>query len=264
MTIKAWEIYDLLLDHAQCDDPVDQLLIGLTWTLAQIGSPDRIGLSMSPVQHSRLLTWPGTLSGRSASEISGWVKHWDPHEAVAGMAVINALINTQKNEIINQAESRISDTQLHTNGVPANLGVFEYFLPEIMDKNVAVIGRYPGLERYEQQMKMTVLERIPQGSDLPDPACEYVLPESDWVFITASSIPNKTFPRLIDLSKDATVVLMGPGTPWLDDLKYLGVNYLAGVVVTDQTKLKQTVMEGGGRRIFETGVCYQIRQINNK
>lgn len=263
MTVKAWEIYDLLIDHAQCDDPVDQLMIGLTWTLAQIGSPTRIGLSMSPVQHSRLLTWPGTLSGRSVREISSWVKHWDPHEAVTGMAVINALINGQYN-VNNRAENSISDTPVATSGVPANLGVFEYFLPEITGKKVAVIGRYPDLERYEQQVKMTVLERTPQGSDLPDPACEYVLPASDWVFITASSIPNKTFPRLLELSKDATVVLMGPGTPWLDDLKQLGVNYLAGVVVTDETRLKQTVMEGGGRRIFETGVRYQIRQISNK
>ncbi|KMW69842.1 Rossmann-like domain-containing protein [Limnoraphis robusta] len=72
---------------------------------------------------------------------------------------------------------------------------------------------------------------------------------------------NKTFPRLAELSKDATLVLMGPTLPWLSELAEMGVNYLAGVRIINPQALRQTVAEGGGTRIFETGVQYCIQQI---
>jgi hypothetical protein len=93
---------------------------------------------------------------------------------------------------------------------------------------------------------------------LPDTAAEYLLPEAEWVFITASSIPNKTFPRLAELSRDATTVLMGPTTPWLPELKHFGIDYLAGVEVADPDALRQTIAEGGGVRVFDEGVRYRI------
>jgi len=64
---------------------------------------------------------------------------------------------------------------------------------------------------------MQVLERQPGPGDLPDPMAEYLVPEADWVLLTAISIPNKTFPRLAELSHDAKLVLMGPTVPWLEE-----------------------------------------------
>jgi uncharacterized protein (DUF4213/DUF364 family) len=54
---------------------------------------------------------------------------------------------------------------------------------------------------------------------------------------------------------------MGPTLPWLSELAEMGVNYLAGVRVINPQALRQTVAEGGGTRIFETGVQYCIQQI---
>jgi len=108
---------------------------------------------------------------------------------------------------------------------------------------------------------MKVLERQPGMGDLPDPACEYLLPEAEWVFIT-SSITNKTFPRLAALSRDAVSVLMGPTTPWLPELRHFGIDYLAGVEIGDPKALRQTVAEGGGVRIFDAGVCYRIAPLS--
>jgi hypothetical protein len=107
---------------------------------------------------------------------------------------------------------------------------------------------YPSLRLYRQ----------PAPGDLPDTACEYLLPEAEWVFITASSIPNKTFPRLAELSRNAVSVLMGPTTPWLPDLYHFGIDYLAGVEIADNETLRQTVAEGGGVRIFDAGIRYRI------
>ncbi|MBN2702219.1 MAG: hypothetical protein JXR29_12305, partial [Methylothermaceae bacterium] len=136
--------------------------------------------------------------------------------------------------------------------------LFDYFLPRLQGKRVAVVGRYPGLERYAESLDLIVLERNPGAGDLPDPACEYVLPEAEWVFLTGSSLPNKTFPRLAELSRNANLVLMGPTVPWLTELRDFGVDFIAGTQVVDEAALRRIVAEGGGTRIFGAGVGYRV------
>ena len=38
---------------------------------------------------------------------------------------------------------------------------------------------------------------------MPDPACEYILSEQDVVIMTATTLINKTMPRLLALSRNA-------------------------------------------------------------
>jgi Uncharacterized conserved protein len=78
------------------------------------------------------------------------------------------------------------------------------------------------------------------------------------VFLTASSITNKTFPRLAELAQHATTVLMGPTVPWLPELHEFAIDYLAGVEVVDPIKLCRTAAEGGGVRIFDDALRYRI------
>lgn len=242
--MNSRSIYELLLERANDETPIEEIIIGLTWTYCQA---DGIGLCMSPAIPTRTLPWPGTLVGRSIASLAPWVQSWNAYEATIGLAVINASIN-RRSTLIEQAEP------IGT----GNLAVFERFLPLIHGQKVAVIGRYPGLARYEEQVELTVIERQPIDRDLPDPAAEYILPGVDWVFLTATSIANKTFPRLMELSHNAKVVLMGPTVPWLAEFADMGVDYLAGVNVTNPIALKQTIAEGGGVRIFETGVEYRV------
>lgn len=259
MTI-LWEIYDLLIGQAQAkagDATVKQITLGLTWTLCHSRSSksDGIGLAMSPNQYTRTLPWSGTLANRTIGELCTWIKSWNPFEATIGLAAINSVINGDA-------------VPLTSNAVPIsapdfpNLAVFEHFLPKLKNKKMVVIGRYPGLDRYRSLLDLTVLERNPSGNDLPDPACEYLLSEADWVFLTANSIANKTFPRLAELSRDAVTVLMGPSVPWLEDWINYGVDFLAGVQVVDPNCLQATVAEGGGVRIFDQAVQYQVLDLS--
>ncbi len=105
---------------------------------------------------------------------------------------------------------------------------------------------------------MHILERQPMADDYPDPACEYLLPDADWVFLSGTTIINKTFPRLAELSQQATTVLMGPSVPWLPQLHEFGIDYIAGITVTDASLLYQTLSEGGGVKIFENGASYRL------
>lgn len=243
---KPARIYELLLDYAASETRVEALTIGLVWTICKA---ETTGLAMSPAAYTRTLPWSGTLVDKTLSELAGWITDWEPYKATVGMAAINCSLN---------AHELPAGVTLLSPPDSGNLAVFDHFLPQLHGKKVVVIGRYPGIERYAEQINLTILERQPLANDYPDPACEFLLPDADWVFLTASSIPNKTFPRLAELAQQATTVLMGPSVPWLPELHDFGINYLAGIEVVDPVKLYETVCEGGGVRIFENGLRYRI------
>ncbi|MEA5598468.1 DUF364 domain-containing protein [Rivularia sp. UHCC 0363] len=247
--INPREIYDLLLDYGTTDTQVKEIIIGLTWTLCLT---EGAGLCMSPGIVTRTLPWSGTLVNKSISELAPWLRSWDAHQATVAMAAINSVINSSS--LPNTGTLLSPDSS-------ANLAVFEHFLPQIRHKNVCIIGRYPGLNKYSEEMQMKVIELQAGPEDFPAPASEFLIPEAEWVFLTATSIVNKTFPRLVELAKNSKLVLMGPTLPWLSDLKQMGIDYLAGVKVTNLPALRETVAEGGGVRIFETGIQYSVVEL---
>ncbi len=253
MMTKPNRLYDLLLDYCSRDMLIDTVLIGAVWTICQTRDKGATGLAMSPAITTRMLPWSGTLSGKPVTELAAWITHWEPYQATVAMAAINCCINSRP---LPESVPVASSTE------HANLAVFEYFLPHLRNKKVVVIGHYPGIERYQHAMQLTVLEKHPNVGDLPDAACEFLLPTADWVFLTASSITNKTFPRLAELARHAKTVLMGPTVPWLPQLHEFGIDYLAGIDVIDATALYHTVAQGGGVRIFENSLRYRIAELS--
>ena len=247
---NAWEVYDLLMDYASISSKVRRVVLGLVWTLVE---SEKTGLAMSPGVATRTLPWSGDLSEYPLSTLSGWLRDFDPYRATLGMAAVNAALNQLTTQPPGTVLQPIKDKG-------SNLIVFDHFLPLIRGKKIVVIGRYPGLDTFakEEGLDLTILERIPQSTDLPDPAAEYVVPEADWVFLTSTTLPNKTFPRLAELALNAKTVLMGPTTPWLPDFYHFGIDYLAGVEIHDPEVLLRTVCEGGGVRIFDQGVRYKV------
>jgi len=244
-------IYELLLDYAACAKQAAAVCIGPVWTVCQ--TDEASGLAMSPHSPCRTLPWPGTLVGKTLGELSAWLTDWEPYKATVGMAAVTASLN--------QYPLPAGVTLLPSDG-NTNLSVFDYFLPRLVGKKVVVIGRYPGIEQYADRLDLSIIERQPQAGDYPDPASEFLLPTADWVFLTASSITNKTFPRLAELSQNATTVLMGPTVPWLPQLHEFGIDYLAGVEVLDAKALYQTAAEGGGVRIFDRSVRYRVVELS--
>lgn len=241
---------DLIVARAAASDArIARLCIGLTWTTCAAG--EGLGLAMSPGVASRVLPWPGTVAGRQVSEVAGWLSSWNPFEATVGLAAANAVINASGNPVMARANAL----------APGNLAVFEHFRPRLERRRVVVIGRYPGLDRVLKGLDVTVIERQPAEGDLPDTAAELIVPDADWVFLTATTLINKTFHRLAALSRDAVTVLMGPSMPWLAEWADFGIDFLAGVTVIDPAKTEQIAAEGGGTRLFEGGVQYAVADI---
>ena len=76
--------------------------------------------------------------------------------------------------------------------------------------------------------ELSILEREPEGDDYLDSACEYLLPEQDFVFITGMTLTNKTLPRLLTLTEHAKTILVGPTSPITPLLFGYGVDSIAG------------------------------------
>lgn len=247
------EVYDLLRDSiANHDAMIEELVVGLTWTYcASTGS----GLCMTADSRSRSFEWPGSMKGKSVVSVSEWLKEWDAMKSSIAMAAINSVINIP---------SKLSRNTIKRTDESPNLSVFEYFSPLIEGKKCAVVGRYPGLGELKLDWNLSVIELNPGPDDFPASAAEFVLPDSEWVFLTGTSIANKTFPRLMELSQNANVVLMGPSVPHLEELADFGVDFIAGVNVVDQQRLKQVVAEGGGVNIFSDAVEYFIHDLGQK
>jgi uncharacterized protein (DUF4213/DUF364 family) len=160
------------------------------------------------------------------------------------MAAINAFYNSA--ERLGQWVARPLE-QLRS------AGAFSSTLAQVEGKKVAVIGHFPGLEAMASHCRLSILEREPLEGDLPDFAAEYVLPEQDFVFITGTTLTNKTLPRLLALSRAAKVSLVGPTVPlvpwWFDE----GIDMLAGSVVIDKPAVWKACLEGAHRGIFDAG-----------
>ncbi|NLJ73094.1 MAG: hypothetical protein GX333_08800, partial [Syntrophomonadaceae bacterium] len=121
------------------------------------------------------------------------------------------------------------------------------------NKKVAVIGHFPNLEELIPYCQLSILERNPQGLDFPDPACEYILPRQEIVFITGTAFTNKTMPRLLTLAKDSQIILVGPTVPISGVLFNYNVDIISSTVVLDEELVWTAVKLGGKMKAFKSG-----------
>ncbi len=226
-------------------------LVGSTWTLVEC---EGVGVAMTYRRggHDSVPGIPN--SGKPLRELAAGIKSWDLTESSLGMAAVNAFYNVRE-RVETWVDRPLEELR--------SSGVFISAHKEVRGKKVAVIGHFPGLEKLAATCDLSILERNPQDGDLPDFACEYILPEQDYVFITGTALTNKTMPRLLELSARATVALVGPTVPlvpwWFD----IGVDILAGAVVVDKDPVWRYCQEGGHIGVFEVGAwMIEIRRDN--
>lgn len=231
-------IYNKLIQEIPKNLIVKDCLVG-TWTLVQSNT---VGISMAPKGHIGGINFKKPIKHMNLYELAQNVKSWNFYKASLGLAAINSYINDRK-KVVNLFNLDL-DKEQHNN-------VFTYMLPEIRGKKVSVIGHFPDLDEISKECDLSILERRPRKGDLPDSACEYILPEQDYVFITGCTIINKTLPRLLQLSKNAKVILVGPSVPVTPLLFDYGIDVLAGTITIDSQKLINVVKKGGVREIFK-------------
>lgn len=242
---NMWQIYDDLINEIPEDLTVLECMIGASWTLVR--SQKGIGIAMTVKGGRRKGSELSNISGMQLKKLAAYSKSWNMLEASLGMAAINAAFNNPSQVMDITGEPMVkSDNPEKYNG-------FKALEPNMAGKKVAVIGHFPDIEKFNEICELSILEREPQADDYPDPACEYLLPEQDFVFITGAAFINKTMPRLIQLSKKAQIVLVGPSVPVSKILFKYGVNFIASFVVIEQQLTWKAVQEGKKMNIFKAG-----------
>jgi len=245
-----WKIYDELIATVPADLRVTDCLMGLHWTLIRSKA---VGMALTPFGAPRIYGPQGAsviagigdrIAGMPVCDLAKYVKSWNPYEASLGMAAINSALNSPEQV-----------TELYGKPLSAQgqVSAFVYYAEMVRGKKVAVVGRFPDLDALSEVCQLTVLERVPGANDLPDAASEFVLPEQDYVFITATAIINKTLPRLLELSRHASVFVVGPSTPFAPRLFEHGIHTLAGTVVLEPESVWRAAQEGAARSVFDHG-----------
>lgn len=244
--MDKWKLYDRLIAGVPEGPVLEECFVGDTWTMVRSGH--NWGISMTVHQSAGPEEPPVPILGRPLREVAALCKSWDFKEASIGMAALNAYYNSPE-------RAKALGYFPPEGGPNKKADAFELYREAAAGKNVTVVGHFPHLERQlKPYCRLSILERNPQEGDYPDSACEYILPEQDFVFITGVTLTNKTLPRLLELIRpDASVCMVGPSVTLSEILFDNGANHLAGFCVTDGPKVFATVARGGMLDIFEGG-----------
>ncbi len=178
------------------------------------------------VPHDRGVKDVGNLTRKTALELAEYAKSKSLLEASIGMATINSLIDIDESRCIEK-------------------NAFEIILEKGKDKNVAIVGHFPWIPKLKGKTKnLWVLEQRLREGDLPAREADRVLPQCDVVGITGTSFINHTLEGLLNLCKEAYILLIGPTSPISPILFDYGIDAICGSKIIDPDKLIRSISEG--------------------
>lgn len=207
-------------------EPAVRIVVGINWTM--VDSASGTGLVHTPVKSQQgcaPISAAGSLAGRPLRELMELTSDPNPIARSVGFAAVNAYWN------------RRDLTGGSGNGLA---------LVRDQGHRTVIIGRFPNLD--EKLPGAAVIERNPGPGDFPEEAAADLIPDAEFLVITASTLSNGSLAGLLALKRDAFTVLVGPGTPLCPVLFRFGVDALAGFRVDAPDKAARAVMEGGAEK----------------
>lgn len=246
---KPAAMYEMLIDLIPSELKVTGLEVGKKWVKVS-NSAGGLGQAWSLDIHNRP-SGIAAFEGLALKDVASLILRWNLAECSIAQAAINSWYSHP-------------DVAASHGFVPTGEGttwgqLFDPYIEKVEGKKVAVIGHFPFAQAaLARAGEYICLERNMQAGDYPDSACEYLLPECDYVFISGSSFVNKTAPRLLALAAQAHTVVVGPSTPLHPGLLECGVNTLMGHVTT--VELNRPLLQigrdsqglvGGGYRVHK-------------
>lgn len=176
--------------------------------------------------YHRVVRDVGNLGHKSALKLAEYAMSDNILEASIGMATINSMIDIDEARCVEE-------------------NAFDILARKGRDKNIAIVGHFPWIPRLRQvARKLWVIEQRPQEGDLPAEAAEEMLPQADVVGITGTAFINHTAEKLLGLSRNSFIVMIGPTSPLLPVLFDYGVDVIAGVKVIEPEKTIRSISEG--------------------
>ncbi len=253
-----WELYDRMIEGIPHDWKAEEIFRGTSF--ACVLSNNGLGIAEPRPYDLRKPLQTKNLEGASLREVAACIKSWNFFEAATGLAAINAYYNNI--DVARGFGVTISES-LHIED-----RIFDPFIMSqntIRGKKVTVVGHFPHITQLMAPVcdLSIIAVHDPQQDDYPLSAAEFLLPESDFVYISSSTLIDKTMPRLLELSRNAqTTTIVGPSTPLAPVLFAFGAHDLSGFVVKDRSKAKNIIRGAENNKIFATGqkVAFKIHQ----
>jgi uncharacterized protein (DUF4213/DUF364 family) len=186
------------------------------------------------------MDFPETLKGKTAGKLLELALSKNPLEAAVGVAIINAL----SNKLLN----------LEPDNFPSSdIDILDLLKPE---DSVAMVGYFGPLipKILEITDKLTVLEKRDIENSktriLPSERAGEVLPISDVIILSASTLANRTFDELLALRGAAReAILLGPSAPLYPKPFFeRGITAVMGTQILDSLTMLTVVSEAGGTK----------------
>lgn len=183
--------------------------------------------------------------GKPVKDVAACMVSWNMKEAGIGMAAANSFFNSEK--------------RLEELGLEQPHNRWCTFDLDLKDKKIVLVGHLKHDEDlFAEAAEVRILEMTPQKGDYPASACEYIIPDCDILVITASTLVNKTLPRLLELGRNAVTLLTGPTAPMCERLtEEFDLYRVTGFIPVEKETLwqKSALMEEGspydlGRRFY--------------
>ena len=240
-TMKEMKLLNDLIAAVQDENaPAGDVRVGVSWT----GVKGRYGGVCKtygiPVPHGNYTKDLGKLNQKSTLELAEYARSWNFVEASIGIAALNSMVKVKGKTGVN---------------------AIDIVLETCENKKVTMVGKFPRAPEIRARAKeLWVLEMDPCLLDLKNgiidaAAAEYVIPDSDIVIVTGSTLINKTMERVLELCRmaDAYTIVMGPSTTMCDVLFDYGADMLAGVEIAGVESLFNTISQSGG--MINSKVC---------
>ncbi len=245
---NPWTLYDVLIDGIPEDIHVLDYGLGLHWTYVTAECGCGVAWTMKGGYTCKSVTRKDKRD-MTLKEMAKLAKSWRFEDATLGVAAMNAWYS--RREMLDPLGA-VYEEPRKLERTERKRESFSEFKPLMEGKKVSVIGHFPHVyDLVDSCEKLTVLERIPSGEDLPDSACEYVLPEQDMTFITGTTTINKTLPRLLTLTEPGLTILTGPSVVMSAKLFDFGADVLAGSTVNDPELTAFCCRNGNGQLFGE-------------
>ena len=222
------------------DTAAGDIRVGVSWT----GVKGRYGGVCKtygiPVPHGNYTKDLGKLNEKSTLELAEYARSWNFVEASIGVAALNSMVKVKGKTGVN---------------------AIDIVLEMCENKKVTMVGKFPRIPEIKAKAReLWVLEMNPcllnvKKGMINATAAEYVIPTSDIVIVTGSTLINKTMERVLELCRmaDAYTIVMGPSTTMSDVLFDYGADMLAGVEIAKPEALLNTISQSGG--MINSKVC---------
>lgn len=221
---------------------VKDVRIGLAYTGVLL-SENYGGVACTPLYEFSCcpaLGFAGSLKGNTADKVLELALSENPLEAAVGIATANALSHM------------LHDLELKDFPV-SDIDILDLIKPE---DRVAMVGYFGPLVPKILKItdKLTVLEKreieAPKTRTLPSEKAREILPASDVIILSASTLANRTFDELLSLQGAAReIVLLGPSAPLYPAPFFeRGITAIMGTRIFNPLIMLTVVSEAGGTK----------------